>query len=78
MQKKAPRQNAKKEAKGQMSDEEYSYAMEEDFSVGGSEVDQNVADPQKSYQMTSGEFDSSDKQGFADIKASLRQGTTKK
>lgn len=55
-----------------MSDEEYSYAIEEDFSVGGSEVDANVVDAQKSYQMTSGEFDSSDKQGFADIKASLR------
>jgi len=52
-----------------MSDEEYSYAIEEDLSVGGSEVDPNLVDAQKSYNMTSGDFgDSSDKQGFADIK----------
>ena len=64
-----------KEGTGQMSEEEYSYAMEEDFSIGGSEVDLNNA--QKSYQMTSGEFDESDKQNFADIKTSLRKGTKK-
>ena len=67
-------QMAGKEGTGQMSEEEYSEAMEEDFSVDGSEVDLNA---QKSYQMTSGEFDESDKQNFADIKTSLRHGTKK-
>ena len=55
-----------------MSDEEYSYDVEEEFSMGGSEADQHVIDAQKSAQMTSGDFDSSDKQNFADIKTSLR------
>ena len=32
-----------------MSDGDESYAIEEDFSVGGSEVDANVVDAQKSY-----------------------------
>ena len=35
-------QAARKEGTGQMSEDEYSEAMEEDFSVDGSEVDLNA------------------------------------
>ena len=38
----AQMQAARKEGTGQMSEDEYSEAMEEDFSVDGSEVDLNA------------------------------------